>query len=69
MADQFDMASERETLDRELAIKAAIQDRRGVMSPTGKCHNCGEPLAHSHNLFCDGDCGFDYQRRMTNRRF
>lgn len=69
MADIFDMASERETLERELAIKAALTtSRTGAIKPKGACHNCGETLEHAHNLFCDADCGNDYQRRMANRR-
>lgn len=68
MADQFDIASERETLDRELAIKAALVTSRTGMKPKGACYNCDEPLAHGHNLFCDNDCGKDYERRLRNKR-
>lgn len=68
MADQFDVASERETLDRELAIKAALTKGRSAMAPKGTCYNCAEPLEHANNLFCDNDCGQDYERRLRNKR-
>lgn len=70
MADIFDQASEREQMDRELAIKNALAtSRNSVLKPNGSCHNCGEPLEYSHNLFCDSDCGNDYERRLRNKRF
>lgn len=70
MADIFDQASEREQMDRDLAIKHALASIRfSAIKPNGSCHNCGEPLEYSHNLFCDNDCGTDYERRQRAKRF
>lgn len=69
MADIFDQASEREMRDRELAIKHALNTSRQGIKANGTCHNCGDKLEHVHNLFCDNDCGRDYQQRMRNKRF
>jgi hypothetical protein len=69
MTDVFDQATEREIADREFAIKAALQrieDSR--LKPRGTCHNCDEPLEFSHNLFCDADCGSDYELRTRMKR-
>lgn len=70
MTDIFDQATDREMRDRELAIKNALMtSRQGILKPKGNCHNCGEKLAYAHNLFCDNDCGMDYERRQRNKRF
>lgn len=69
MADFYDRASEREDLDRELAIKQAIRPSSpNRLMSTGKCHNCAEPLT-SGGLFCDSDCSADHELRSRARRF
>lgn len=69
MADQFDQASDREILDRELAIKEAIRSSRaGILTPKGRCYNCLEPLTEG-GLFCDSDCSADHELRARARRF
>ena len=69
MADQFDRASEHETLDRELAIKAALTtSRASVLNPKGHCYNCLEPLPQG-GLFCDRDCSADHELRARSKRF
>lgn len=69
MADQFDRASEHETLDRELAIKAALAtSRAGILNPKGHCYNCAEPLPKG-GLFCDADCRTDHEGRKRSQRF
>ena len=41
MADVFDQASEREQMDRELAIKEALRRAQlSVLVPNGRCYNC-----------------------------
>lgn len=69
VADQFDRASEREDLDRELAIKEALRPSSpNRLMVTGKCHNCDEPL-NNGGLFCDRDCSADHEHRARARRF
>lgn len=69
MADQFDQASERETLDREFAIKTALAtSRAGILNPKGHCYNCHEPLPKG-GLFCDRDCSADHELRARTQRF
>jgi hypothetical protein len=69
MSDQFDQASDREQLDRDLALKVRLP----TLTPCGACHNCGEPLAHGL-LFCrpepgiDGSCRDDWEQREAARR-
>lgn len=64
MADIFDQASERETIDRELAIASTLQRINASKLPaTGACHNCAERLPASE-LFCDIDCKTDYEKRQ-----
>lgn len=68
MADVFDQATEREMLDRELAISATLNSiRESKVKPNGKCHNCAEPIP-AQALFCDADCGADHELRERNRR-
>lgn len=68
MADQFDMASERETRDRELAIKLQLASTAPVLRRTGRCHNCDEPLT-TGGLFCDADCSADHELRQRAARY
>lgn len=64
MADEADIASDREELDRSLAIMAA---RKPMMLATGECHNCGASVP-SGAKFCDVDCRDDWERRNSMRR-
>ena len=68
MADVFDQASEREQMDRDLAIKEALRNTKlSMLTPNGRCYNCMEPIAHP-KLFCDADCSADHEVRMRARR-
>lgn len=69
MADVFDQASDRETLDRELAIQVALQTSgANRLHPNGHCYNCDEPVTHG-GLFCDRDCSADHELRSRARRY
>lgn len=69
MADLYDMASELEQRDRELAISSTLQRIQATrLHPKGECHNCGEEVKEKA-LFCDADCGADYDRRMRAKRY
>lgn len=69
MADQFDRASEREQMDRDLAIQSALRaGNANRLLATGTCHNCADPLP-AGGLFCDADCRDDHQARARARRF
>lgn len=64
MADESDLATEREEIARNAALYAVRE--RAASKPAlihiGACHNCDavvdEPL-----LFCDVDCRDDWQKR------
>ena len=60
MADEFDLASDREQLAREAAI-ANLQAKTPAAVATGFCLECGLPLPHSHR-WCDNFCRDDWQR-------
>lgn len=54
-----DQATDREMLDRELAL----QQRKPVGPPAiGQCHNCGTALEGALR-FCDADCREDWEKR------
>lgn len=69
MADVFDQASEREQVDRDLAIAATLNRiKSNQLQAIGECHNCGERLPPP-KLFCDADCSADHELRMRARRY
>lgn len=61
MTDELDLASDREQLERDAAIRNASAYRSNL-KPCGKCLNCGEEVA-SELRFCDADCRDDFQSR------
>lgn len=68
MPDEIDVASEQyaDWLENRLAnVRRAAAER--PLSPTGLCHNCGEPVGEGFK-FCNHDCAFDYDRRETIER-
>lgn len=56
MATLDDMATLREELDREIALK----NRKPQLDAIGSCYNCGE---ETKGCFCDADCRADYEQR------
>ena len=61
MADFSDKASDREELDRGIALAAArchVPDLPSI----GQCYNCDAPLPDGAR-FCDCDCRNDYATR------
>jgi predicted nucleic acid-binding Zn ribbon protein len=66
MADDVDRAQVEinwEVQRARLAIRAAPR-----LMPTGNCQNCDEALPNTNQLFCDEDCGKDFERRERVRR-
>ncbi len=61
MADFTDEASETEELLRTIALNNRVKPLR----PLGWCYNCEEKLA-AQQLFCDADCGNDYNARVRH---
>lgn len=59
--DIYDQATEREELDRKIALQHTL-NTTPQLERVGVCHNCGEPL-QSHLLFCDANCRDDWQLR------
>lgn len=67
MADQFDRAQELDAMAVEAAM--ADQQRKAAqaarLTPVGHCLNpaCEEPFTDAARLFCNPQCGAEYQRR------
>jgi hypothetical protein len=61
VVDESDMATEREMLDTELAIKR-VRMANSALPLTGFCYNCDEPLP-SGLRFCNADCRDDWEIR------
>jgi heterodisulfide reductase subunit C len=51
-----DDATAAEELDRDICLKR----KRPELKRVGACYNCGEMCS---GIFCDSDCGTDYDRR------
>lgn len=62
MSDFADLASDREELDRQLALRAAALHADNLVAG-GQCHNCDASIPPGHR-FCDADCRDDWQRRL-----
>lgn len=65
MSDEIDRAQEREQLDRQLAISAALAGAK--LEANGKCHNCNDDVKVGEK-FCDVYCRNDYDARMRRER-
>lgn len=70
-ADPIDQAAAATEALTTAAIERAKQHSGPRLRPTGRCHNCRDPLKLEAQLFCDEDCAEDYeyveQRRRANR--
>ncbi len=68
-ADEIDQGA----LQSELYLQIALLQQRWAaqfeLKRIGLCHYCGEPLSQG-GLFCDSDCGEDYERhqKLQSRR-
>jgi hypothetical protein len=60
MADEIDIASEREELARDKAIRH-IQNKPPAALSTGVCLECGESVGHGIR-WCSNTCRDDWQR-------
>ena len=60
--DLIDMGQQREQMDREYALRAALQ-HEPPLPYVGSCYNCGDPTGGGRR-FCDCDCRTDYERRQ-----
>lgn len=56
-----DQATEAEERDRERALLM----RKPVLSRTGRCYNCENPV---EELYCDVDCRDDFEKRQRCNR-
>lgn len=63
MADEIDRAQEREQIDRDLAIAAAVVSAH-VLPACGECYNCQSAVSGALR-FCDADCRSDWERRKN----
>ncbi|HAJ72449.1 MAG TPA: hypothetical protein DCO68_10265 [Methylophilaceae bacterium] len=60
MADEIDIASDREQIAREKAI-ANIQNKPPAATSIGECLECGVPIAEGKRWCCP-ECRDDWQR-------
>ena len=68
MSDVIDMASDRELLDREIALREARRAaEREKLPGLGQCHYCDEETPPGAR-FCDSDCRDAWQREQAARR-
>ena len=58
MSDFADLASDREELDRQLALRAVALHADNLHC-VGVCHNCEASVPPGHR-FCDADCRDDW---------
>lgn len=63
MSDIFDAASDREQLDRDLALKV----RKPTLVPCHRCHYCDESVS-GNLLFCCPDCRDDFEILQEAKR-
>jgi len=68
MADDIDLAQEREAIERDNCI--ANNKKPNGPTPTGYCHYCDEVLKHADQRFCNADCrdGWDKEQRLRGRK-
>lgn len=62
MTDVYDMATEREEFDRNVALR----NKKPELPHTGVCHWCEARI--DHGVFCDADCRTDYERAERAKR-
>lgn len=60
MTDIYDQASDREQLERDLAIQ--YSSKVNAVPATGFCLSCGELMDVPSRRFCDSFCRDDYQK-------
>lgn len=63
MADEIDQASDREQLDRDLAI-AAAKHSAPELPACGECYNCTASLPPGVR-YCDKDCRDDHAKTTS----
>lgn len=64
MSDNLDIASDREELDRSLAL--AVKRPSGPV-PTGRCHFCDEIVGDAQR-WCDAECRDQWEALRTRKR-
>lgn len=68
MPDFVDSTNDRENHLQEIRI-ANIRAKQRELEPKGSCHWCGEVFSQGDpRLFCDTDCGSDWQRDRDRGR-
>jgi hypothetical protein len=65
MTDIYDQATDKEMLDRDLAIKAARAQNKPIEF-TGHCLSCEEHI--DKGRFCDAACREDYEQELRMKR-
>lgn len=63
MPDEFDLASEREEIDRENSLRAR---KPTGPQPNGRCHFCDE-IVDDHARWCDATCRDGWEREQNRR--
>ena len=70
MADEVDLAND--NIDNGIEMQRALiaqQLSKPELPPIGRCYYCEEEFEEgSKKLFCDDNCGEDYQTYIVGRR-
>lgn len=64
MADIGDRAAATEELQREYALRKALQQKEASPEATGECLFCGEPIEEKGRRWCDAECRDGWQARQ-----
>lgn len=67
MADEVDLAQDLE-LNRTQACIAQHSKTYQRLMPIGMCYYCDESLTTPKQLFCDADCGTDWEKIQRQAR-
>lgn len=65
--DEIDHAQRTSDLMLEVALTNARPKGR-ALHPKGSCYFCDEVLEDARKLFCDRDCGEDYEKLERKRK-
>ena len=67
MSDNLDIASEREELDRSMALAKALRQPAGPTA-TGQCLYCGQGFLNLRLRWCDADCRDEWEVLTKQKR-
>ena len=64
-ADNLELSSQREELDRVNALKATRMVQLTEVPAVNYCHNCFEDLFIEGQKYCNSDCAREHYKEMS----